>query len=86
MDVAESRICNASGTHSMPETIRSYCSPVGVWLNWRARASCSGSFCWAAIVLLNIPLALVSTVLGSRVSGCRLQVVVLVAGWISGGN
>jgi hypothetical protein len=65
MDAMVLSIRNVQGTHSMPETILSYCSPVGVWLNWRARASCSGSFCWAAIVLLDILLALVSTVLSS---------------------
>ena len=38
-------------TYSIPEIILSYCSPLGMWLSWRARANCSGSFCWAAIVM-----------------------------------
>ena len=44
-------VCAMFGTHSMPEIIFSYSSPVGVWLKVRARAMTSGSFCWAAMFL-----------------------------------
>jgi hypothetical protein len=53
-------------THSMPEIIFSYSSPVGVWLKVFARAMTSGSFCWAAMLSCQVVMGFSSRILLSR--------------------